>query len=138
MRFEGAETFRTLAEALLERASQRNPAVVALSGELGAGKTTLVQHIAKALGVEERVVSPTFALMKSYPTRHPFFTTLLHADAYRTNEKEMKALGFDALLARPGTLACIEWAERLEGLIPEAALRVSLAHADKARLVTFT
>ncbi|HWB33747.1 MAG TPA: tRNA (adenosine(37)-N6)-threonylcarbamoyltransferase complex ATPase subunit type 1 TsaE [Candidatus Paceibacterota bacterium] len=95
-------------------------AVVALRGDLGAGKTTFTQALAKEVGVDEVVQSPTYVLMKKYVTRHPHFTTLIHIDAYRLDKPEQfSALRPEEFMADPHALVCIEWPERVEGMLPK-------------------
>ncbi len=105
--------------------------VVALSGDLGAGKTTFVQHIAKALGVEETVASPTFVIEKIYALAGQTFDRLVHIDAYRLDgAHELEKLGWQELLADPGNLILIEWPERVEAIIPADAIRLVLGILD--------
>jgi tRNA threonylcarbamoyladenosine biosynthesis protein TsaE len=93
--------------------------VVGLSGELGAGKTTFTQALATKLGVSSEVVSPTFVIMKRYPTKHPLFSTLIHIDAYRLeNAEELAHLGFETWCNTPKTLIVIEWPERVSAVLP--------------------
>jgi len=97
-------------------ASLRPPVVVGLSGELGAGKTTLVRAIAIALGVTQPVTSPTFALVHRYDGAG---VTVFHVDAYRLrHDDEARDLGFDDMLAEPGAVVLIEWPERLGAAAP--------------------
>lgn len=104
-----AKEVLSLLEALEDRAT-----VIAFFGELGAGKTTLVQAIAAELGVEELVTSPTFVIAKWYRTTATNFYTLVHIDAYRIEkEEELSTLGFDKLLREPKALVIIEWPEKL-------------------------
>lgn len=112
--------------------------VLALSGDLGAGKTTLVQLLARTLGVIDVVTSPTFVVMKQYETSDLTFTELVHIDAYRIDDvDEMRPLGFEALLAQPQTLVCIEWAERIAPLLPLYTIAASLTHThDDMRSLT--
>lgn len=106
--------------------------ILALSGNLGAGKTTLVQELALAMGVKEQVTSPTFVVMKQYQVTHPVFLELIHIDAYRIEkEEEMTVLGFSNLLKNPDTLICIEWPEKISSLIPTSAISVSLEVVDE-------
>ena len=103
--------------------------VVALLGELGAGKTALAQQVAHALGVKDVVTSPTFVIQKSYATQDADFETLVHIDAYRIDDlKELSVLGFEKTLRAPKTLVLIEWANRIESLLPPDTLCVSLLH----------
>jgi tRNA threonylcarbamoyladenosine biosynthesis protein TsaE len=98
------------------------------SGELGAGKTTLIQGILEGLGARGPFVSPTFVLMKEYALPEPVsgITRVYHADAYRVTEKDFAALGFEEWVRDPEGLVLIEWPERLGTLVPAAADRVHL------------
>jgi len=112
--------------------------VLALSGDLGAGKTSLVQAIARALGVTEALTSPTFVIQKSYETRDPLFKRLIHIDAYRIEDaQELQVLGFADVVAEPGMLIAVEWAERVAALVPKDALKVTLTHEGEGRCITY-
>ncbi|HVV15206.1 MAG TPA: tRNA (adenosine(37)-N6)-threonylcarbamoyltransferase complex ATPase subunit type 1 TsaE [Candidatus Paceibacterota bacterium] len=105
------ETAKTVLEKIPEKTD--GAAVLALSGDLGAGKTTFVQALARELGIQETVQSPTYVLMKSYPIAYKQFTTLIHIDAYRLEKpEEFAALKPDIFLADPTNLVCIEWPEK--------------------------
>ena len=112
--------------------------VLALTGDLGAGKTTLVQQFARLLGVTDTVTSPTFVIMKEYETMHTTFEKLVHIDAYRIEDiDEMRPLGFSARLGEAKTLICIEWAERIAELLPVTTISVALGlHPDETRTLT--
>ncbi len=120
-------------------ALKNNAHVLALQGDLGAGKTAFVKEIGKVLTIEETITSPTFVIMKSYPIKsHPFFKTLTHIDAYRIeSDDEMRVLGFEELLKDPTRLVCIEWPEKIERLIPEDAYPISFTLHEQTRTVTY-
>ncbi|MDB5335471.1 MAG: tsaE [Planctomycetaceae bacterium] len=106
--------------------------VIALSGNLGAGKTHLTQGIAEGLGIERRLVnSPTFALVQEYAGRLPVF----HFDTYRLrNVDEFLDLGFDEYLSLRG-VCIIEWAERVAEVLPADTLTVRVsATGESTRL----
>ena len=99
--------------------------VVALHGELGSGKTTLIQGIARGLGRDPDVVkSPTFVLMREYPGETP----LVHIDGYRLEGAPAVSWLDVDLIFSPHKITLIEWAERFEGCLPENYVDVRLAH----------
>lgn len=104
--------------------------VVALRGELGAGKTTLVQALCHAWGVTAAVTSPTFALVHSYPAPGG---ALHHVDAYRLSSlDEALAIGLDELLDQSGPSArcLVEWPERVAPLLPPDTVLITLSTPD--------
>lgn len=113
--------------------------VICLTGDLGAGKTTLTQFLASDLGIKDKVKSPTFIIMESYPINFGRFHKFIHIDAYRLNKpEELANLGFMDLLKDQENLIVIEWPERVTSLIPENAFRVFLKHLDeKTREIIF-
>ena len=113
--------------------------VVAISGELGAGKTTFAQAAAAALGVEETVNSPTFVIEKIYELSGQKWQRLVHIDAYRLRgAEELRRLGWEELVAAPESLVIIEWPEHAEGAIPREARRVSIALGEgDERTITY-
>ena len=114
--------------------------ILALRGDLGAGKTALTKTIARILGVTEHVTSPTFVIMKSYAIpHHDVFTSLTHIDAYRIEHTdELRVLGFEELVNDPKRLLVIEWPERIQGLIPENALTAHIViEKEGERSITY-
>ena len=110
--------------------------VVALFGDLGSGKTTLVKGIAKGLKVKTaQVNSPTFVLMNFYEGKLPIY----HFDLYRLEDtKEIDRLGCDEFFYDKG-IAIIEWAQRLKELLPKEYLGIQLTHKnEKERALTLT
>ncbi len=114
--------------------------IIALTGELGAGKTALTKACARILGVTEHVTSPTFVIMKSYETpKSDRFATLTHMDAYRIDDgDELRVLGFAELLTDPSRLMVIEWPERIKEHVPVTAISVSITIGQGGeRIVTY-
>lgn len=122
---------RTLAKSLTPNT------IIALSGELGAGKTHLVKGIALGLGlpIEDEVQSPTFVILSIYDTTPPLY----HFDLYRLKgAEEFQALGFEEFFTRGGICA-IEWPERIASLLPQNTLHISLSHAGNGcRIATIS
>lgn len=135
--YEQAQT-PMVAESLLEvLVPQRQAVVVGLSGDLGAGKTTLVQSIARTLGVTEHVVSPTFVVAKFYPVTTVQFDRLVHIDAYRIESaQELAALGWETLIGTPRTLIIIEWPEHIREALPENTQSFCIEHLGDMRRIT--
>jgi len=113
--------------------------VLALEGDLGAGKTTLVRAIATARGIEPGLVSsPTFVIVNEYPAAREGDAPLVHVDAYRlTSADDLDPLGWDQLMDGSAVVV-IEWAERIaEGLPREATARMTIrATGEESRAVT--
>jgi tRNA threonylcarbamoyladenosine biosynthesis protein TsaE len=133
---------RTFAAELLGALPVRSDhaTVLALSGELGAGKTALVQALAAELGVREHVTSPTFILMHSYETASERFRQLVHIDAYRIEDtRELAVLKLDEVFADPTALVCIEWPERVGAAAPNDAVHINIeSHTDDTRTITYS
>ncbi len=102
--------------------------VIALRGDLGAGKTTFVGGVAKALGTRDEVISPTFNIMKCYFDAKP---ALYHIDAYRL-EGQMIDIGLDEAIEGDG-VSFIEWPDFIRPLIPEDHLEIELLHEGDVR-----
>lgn len=112
---------------------------VCLTGDLGAGKTTFTQQLAKHLGVTEHVTSPTFGIMKSYELiDHPDYDQLVHIDAYRIEDiSEAGPLRLEEVFQTTRTLVCLEWPENIAEILPEDRVSVTLeAGEGEERIVT--
>lgn len=102
--------------------------VIALDGDLGAGKTAFSQAAARALGVEGVVNSPTFTIIKEYEGRQlPFY----HMDVYRLSMEEADELGLDEFFFGDG-VTIVEWASLIEDILPEARLEIKIEHKNEA------
>lgn len=108
--------------------------LILIEGDLGAGKTTFVQGLARALGVAGSVTSPTFVLMNIYPTAR---FDLVHVDVYRLDRlSEVVELALPEML-EDGAAVVVEWGERAAAALPEEHLRVRIvAGEDEGRTVT--
>ena len=102
--------------------------VIALEGELGAGKTTFVQAFVKALNIPAPVKSPTFLLIKKYPHKNG---GVYHIDCYRiANSQELVPLEIQSILSNPDNIVLIEWSERITEILPAPRTIVHIDHLD--------
>ena len=107
--------------------SLKNHDIVALSGELGAGKTTLIQGICEGLGVKDYVTSPSFTLINEYKGKHHLY----HIDLYRLEELEqIRELGIEDYFEKDGIII-IEWAERMKDLLPKNSINIQIKVIDE-------
>ena len=140
------KAIRTLAELEAEAGSfvrtlapGAGATLITLQGELGAGKTAFAQAVARALGVEEVVTSPTFVLEKIYALHDQPFKRLVHIDAYRLESgADIAPLGFDELSQDPGNLVLFEWPEKVGGALRAPAAAISFTvNSDGSRTITY-
>jgi tRNA threonylcarbamoyladenosine biosynthesis protein TsaE len=119
--------------AVLRKESISNKAfIIALEGNLGSGKTTFIQGLAKGLGVRENVLSPTFVIQKDFPLKLKNFKNFYHIDAYRLEYyKELLELGFIDLAKNPGNLIVIEWADKIKKILPKNILKIKFINLGK-------
>jgi tRNA threonylcarbamoyladenosine biosynthesis protein TsaE len=132
--------FQAEAERFAHTLSPRESSatVVALSGDLGAGKTTFVQTVARSLGVVEPVRSPTFIIMQIFEIPGGAFRKLIHIDAYRLKSlHELEVLGWKEIVADPANLIFIEWPEQVPGALGETAQKVTLSGDGDVRRITY-
>lgn len=119
----------SIAEGLFQEISDTNSLkrnIIALSGDLGAGKTTFSQAIARTLGITGAVTSPTYVIMKMYEVDHPSVQTLVHIDAYRLESgRDLELLGWNDLIIDPKTLILIEWPEKIQEILPASTITLS-------------
>ncbi len=126
------ENATAAAGAALAHAAKGRAGVIALSGELGAGKTTFVRGLLRALGHGGAVRSPTYTLVEPYEVAGQ---RVLHLDLYRlAGAADLTALGLRDELDG-STLLLVEWPERAEGALPEPALALTFEHVPVGRLL---
>src|SRR3989344_7246571 len=118
-----------LAKELVKIKTEKTALVLALSGELGAGKTTFVQGLAKGLGIKEKVKSPTFLIIKSYKLRVKNFKNFIHIDAYRLKKpKDILALGWREMSGDTKNIIVIEWAKHIAKILPAHHIDINFKH----------
>lgn len=130
---QNIEETRGIANKFLETLSPESVAtIVALKGDLGAGKTSFTQEAGKIMGIEENMHSPTFVIEKIYQINFKGFKNLIHIDAYRIEkESELLHLGWNEIINEKENLIFIEWPERVEGIMPEKAKVLSFKFIDE-------
>jgi len=117
--------------------------VLALYGDLGSGKTTFMQGLAKGLGIEKKIISPTFIIMRTYrreAAQEIRIRNLYHIDLYRINgEQDVEGLGLLELLGQPENIVAIEWPDKIENMLPEKRINIYFEYAgDDKRKVQFS
>lgn len=137
------DQIESVVESVLDVVKNSSKNIVTLKGDLGAGKTTLVKSIAKRLGIEETVNSPTFTILKSYKINamrvehfgssntldflNERFENLIHIDAYRLDDpEELGALKLEGYFSNPKNLVFIEWPEKLANILPGSTIQIQL------------
>ena len=132
-----------MAEKFIEKARRARLAapdratIITFSGNLGAGKTTMIKQMAQSLGITQELSSPTFVIYKKYelPDSNAW-KFLIHADMYRLHSAdEIMKLGWDDLIADPQNLICVEWPEQISAVVPDRVIRVILGHNDQTRIL---
>ncbi|MFA6404614.1 MAG: tRNA (adenosine(37)-N6)-threonylcarbamoyltransferase complex ATPase subunit type 1 TsaE [Candidatus Paceibacterota bacterium] len=105
--------------SISDNSNNTEAVIIGLLGHLGSGKTTFTQAIAKELGIEDHVTSPTFVIMKTYETKNKRFPRLVHIDAYRLEfGRELEVLDFEEVVSNPNNLVLIEWADNVKEILP--------------------
>lgn len=114
--------------------------VVCLYGDLGSGKTTFVQGVARGLGIKKKIISPTFIIIKLYKLKTQNSKLFYHIDLYRIEgSKDIEGLGLEEILNGKESIAIIEWAEKLKNLMPAKRIDIKfLYEKENVRKVTFS
>lgn len=125
---------KALAQKLLETGLRKKAQVLALEGDLGGGKTTFLQGFAKGLLVKEKILSPTFVIMKRFTIDNLGFTNFYHIDCYRIEKaEELFNLGFKKIIQNPKNIVAIEWAERVRKIMPKHVIWIKFEFVDKKK-----
>ena len=125
--------------------SKKKSFVIGLEGKLGAGKTCFLQGFAKGLGVKEKILSPTFVIMKKFTLlnaagqqfrqRRNYLTGLnnfYHIDCYRIHKsKELLDLGFKEVISNPKNIIAVEWAEKIKEIMPKHTFWINFKFVDE-------
>lgn len=121
--------------------SLKSGVVLCLRGDLGGGKTTFTQGLARGLGLKARIKSPSFVLLKKYdlPKRESRFKHFYHLDCYRLEKpEEILAIGYQEIIQDPEALIVIEWAERIQKFLPKKRIDIDFEFiGQKRRKISF-
>ncbi len=120
-------------------AQQISHGVIALTGELGAGKTTFAAGFAKGLGIKEKIISPTFVFIRQHKIPQTD-KILYHIDLYRLeSSSHSKSLGIEEIINDPNNIVIIEWAEKLENTLQKNTLKIEIEKTEgDLRLITLS
>jgi tRNA threonylcarbamoyladenosine biosynthesis protein TsaE len=131
---------RLLYKELFEkRLKTKDALVIALTGELGSGKTTFVQGFLRAAGARKRITSPTFVIIKSYKVKS--CKAIYHIDCYRIKKpKELLDLGLERILSDRRNVVLIEWAEKIQRILPKNAVWINFKYGkrENERVIEFS
>jgi len=131
-REESFQFAQSVANMISHTKPRSHALVIALEGELGAGKTTFTQDFCKIIGISGHITSPTFVIMKSYPITWHHFTRLIHIDAYRLHDhNDLIALGIQTELENPENIILIEWPERVAEILPQDKIAIHIDHINE-------
>ncbi len=124
------------AEILKSRLKQKNALVLALSGDLGAGKTTFVQGFLRGLSIKQKITSPTFVLIKSYKLRiKSHYKNVYHIDCYRIKKaEELLELNLKEIIKKSQNIVLIEWPERVKKVLPKNTIWLKFKHGEKENI----
>jgi len=119
---------------------QKRALIIGLMGDLGGGKTTFLQGFARVLGIEEKILSPTFIIMRKFEIRKPRFGNFYHFDCYRIEKpKEILDLGFKKIISNPKNIVAVEWADRVSKALPKDTLWLEFEFINKnSRRITLS
>jgi len=119
-------------KAEAENSPKETATIVALYGDLGAGKTTFTKSFAQAWGIEENVASPTFVIQRIYPLSNTVFQHFIHIDAYRLETgKELMHLGWKEIAEDSKNIIVIEWPEKVADILPDDMIKLQLTFIDE-------
>ena len=138
-KIKSAQETKQFAASFAKKLSGKRGVVIALSGDLGSGKTTFTQGFSKGLGIKEKIISPTFVLMREHPLPNSN-AKLYHLDLYRLEEGvDFNQLGLEELFQDPKNFILIEWAERIEKILPAHAIKIHIQKVNtNERIIKIT
>jgi tRNA threonylcarbamoyladenosine biosynthesis protein TsaE len=129
---------KIVAKKVLKIKRKKKAQVLGLEGDLGGGKTTFLKGFAKGLGIKQKILSPTFVIMRKFKIRVDScsnscrFVYFYHIDCYRIkNPKEILNLGFKEIISNPKNIVAVEWADRISKIMPKNTIWIIFEFAYK-------
>jgi tRNA threonylcarbamoyladenosine biosynthesis protein TsaE len=131
--FASALLFQPKGPVIPRREHRPKGAVIfGLEGDLGAGKTVFLQGFARGLRIKEKVLSPTFVIMRRFKINNSCFKNFYHFDCYRIeNPEDVLILGFKEIISNSQNIVAIEWADRIQKILPKRALILKFQFVNK-------
>ncbi|MBZ9571861.1 tRNA (adenosine(37)-N6)-threonylcarbamoyltransferase complex ATPase subunit type 1 TsaE [Patescibacteria group bacterium] len=130
--FQTKKLGEILAKEILKTSLGEKAFSICLEGDLGGGKTTFLQGFAKGLGIKEKILSPSFLILKRFKIRNSKFKNFYHIDCYRIEKpKEILNLGFKKIISNPKNIVAIEWADKIEKILPGDKLTLKFKFEGK-------
>ena len=131
----------TLAREILKTKPKKIAQILGLEGDLGGGKTTFLQGFARGLGIKQKILSPTFIIMRKIEvkplpcgglTSATSIKTFYHIDCYRIKKpKEILDLGFKEIISNPQNIVVVEWADKIKKILPKNSLILKFKFVNK-------
>lgn len=127
-----------MAKQILGCKPKKKAFLIGLVGDLGGGKTTFVQGLAKGLGIKDKILSPTFVIMRKFKVSNSKFQAFYHVDCYRTEKsKEILSLGFGKIIQNPENIVAVEWADKVKNILPKTTTWINFDFVNnKKRKIT--
>lgn len=121
-----------LAKEILKTKPLKGALIVGLKGDLGGGKTTFLQGFARGLRIKEKILSPTFIILKKFKIQNSTFKFLYHLDCYRIQKlKEILYLGFKEIISDPKNIVTIEWVDQIQKILPAKTIILKFEFIDQ-------
>jgi len=135
--FETSLFGEEVAKEVLKNKNNKKAQILAFEGDLGAGKTTFIQGFAKGLGIDEKILSPTFIIFKKFKINDPSFNLFYHIDCYRLrNSKDLLELGFEEFSSNPKNIIALEWSEIVDDVLPKDKILINLeTESENKRII---
>lgn len=125
-----------VAREVLKNRQNKKAQILALSGDLGAGKTTFLQGFAKGLGIKEPILSPTFVIFKKFKIKNTLFNLFYHIDCYRLRDsKDLLGLGFEEFSSNSKNIIAIEWSEIINDILPKDKISIHFEFKDEEKRI---